>query len=114
MRQTATRRAAAPGKIDVYEAIADPTRRRLIDLLREREMPVNRLAEEFRVSRPAISQHLGVLRRADLVRERRVGRERHYRLHAEKLREVAIWLRRYERFWSTRMRKLGEHLDREE
>jgi DNA-binding transcriptional ArsR family regulator len=101
-------------RVDVYDAIADPTRRRIIDLLRDRELPVNTLAESFRVSRPAISQHLGVLRRAELVRERRVGRERRYRLDALGLREVATWLGRYERFWTTRLRKLGQYLETEE
>jgi DNA-binding transcriptional ArsR family regulator len=100
--------------VSVYDAIADPTRRRILDLLRDRELPVNALADSFRVSRPAISQHLSVLRRAELVRERRVGRERRYRLHPLALRDVATWLRRYERFWTTRLGRLGQFLDTEE
>ena len=96
----------------MYAAIADPTRRRLLAMLREGELPVNRLAAAFDVSRPAISQHLRVLREAGVVAERRVGRERRYRLRAVALREVSRWVRQYERFWSNKLTKLGDYLDR--
>ena len=78
--------------VDVYTAIADPTRRGLLDLLAEGERPVKRLAEPFAMTRPAVSQHLRVLREAGLVTERRVGRERRYRLRAAPLREVDEWV----------------------
>ena len=107
------RPAAAPPGADVFHAIADPTRRQLLAMLRGGEQPVNRLADAFDVSRPAISQHLRVLREAGAVTERRVGRERRYRLRAVALREVARWVSQYERFWADRMDRLGAYLDRE-
>jgi len=81
---------------DVFQAIADPTRRRILELLAESERPVKELAAPFRMSQPAISQHLRVLRDAGLVRERRDGRHRKYRLDAEPLRDVADWAGRYQ------------------
>ncbi|MHB8573733.1 MAG: ArsR/SmtB family transcription factor [Dehalococcoidia bacterium] len=95
----------------VFEAIADPTRRRILDLLAEGESPVLDLAAPFAISRPAVSQHLRVLREAGLVSERRVGRQRLYRLQAEPLAEVDLWLRGYRRFWQQRIRALGAYLD---
>lgn len=97
---------------DVYAAIADPTRRRLLDCLAHGEQHVNGLARPFAMSRPAISQHLAVLRRAGLVRVRRVGREQRYRLHPAPLREAYDWLAQYERFWKRKLAALREHLDR--
>jgi DNA-binding transcriptional ArsR family regulator len=100
-----------PGEADAFTAIAHPVRRELLDLLVGGEQPVKELAEPFEMSRPAISQHLRVLLEAGLVRERRSGRERRYRLHADGLREVRDWLRTYERFWAGRLRALGAYLD---
>jgi len=97
----------------VFGALADPTRRRLLELLRDGEQPVHRLATAFRVTRPAISQHLGVLRSAGLVAESRAGRERVYRLQAKALREVHTWLSQYEAFWDDRLALLGSALDAE-
>ena len=82
-----------------------------MDLLTDGEQPVKSLAEPFGMSRPAISQHLRVLRHARLVNERKVGRERCYRLCAAQLREVSDWLRKYERFWGEKLDALGEHLN---
>jgi DNA-binding transcriptional ArsR family regulator len=98
---------------DVFLAISEPTRRRLMDLLGQGELPVNRLAAPFAMTRPAISQHLRVLRSAGLVGVRRVGRERRYRLRAARLREVYDWVAHYERFWRSKLKALGEYLDRQ-
>jgi DNA-binding transcriptional ArsR family regulator len=95
---------------DVFYAVADPTRRALLDLLAQREEPVNSLAEHFAMSRPAISQHLAILLRTRLVRVRRAGRERHYRLRPEPLERIRDWLALYERFWTGKLDALGEHL----
>jgi len=100
--------------VDIFRAISDPTRRRLLKLVATRELPVNELARAFAMSRPAISQHLRVLLQAGLVSERRVGRERHYRLHAAPLREVSEWVKQYEHFWQDKLQSLGEHLEREQ
>ena len=76
---------------DVFRAVADPTRRALLDKLRATELSVNDLAGPFRMTQPAISQHLRILRRAGLVRARQVGRQRMYRLDARPLRDVFEW-----------------------
>jgi DNA-binding transcriptional ArsR family regulator len=98
-------------QVDVYHAIADPTRRGLLDLVAHTEQPVKMLAQAFEMSRPAISQHLRILKQAGLVVERKVGREHLYRLQADPLHEVSDWVQHYERFWSERLELLGEHLD---
>jgi DNA-binding transcriptional ArsR family regulator len=100
--------------VDVFHAISDPTRRRLLTLMANSELPVNELASAFAMSRPAISQHLRVLLQAGLVLERRVGRERHYRLHAAPLREVSEWVKQYEQFWLDKLQLLGEQLERDQ
>ena len=98
-------------QVDVFHAIADPTRRGLLDLIAEREQPVKTLAKAFAMSRPAISQHLRILKQAGLVVEHRVGREHLYRLQAIPLHEVSNWVQHYEHFWRERLQLLGEHLD---
>jgi DNA-binding transcriptional ArsR family regulator len=102
-------RAAAAA--DVFHAIADPTRRGLLDGLVAGEAAVGQLAASFDMSLPAISQHLRVLREAGLVTERRVGRERRYRVQPEPLREVVDWVQHFERFWNEKLDALGRHLE---
>jgi DNA-binding transcriptional ArsR family regulator len=102
----------APASFDVFTALADPTRRALLDRLRGGEQPVGALARRFRVSLSAVSQHLAVLRRAGLVRPRRAGRVRYYRLQPRPLRTVSRWVRAYERFWTERLDALEAHLAR--
>ena len=97
----------------IYTAIAHPVRRQLLDQLLDGEQSVHALAGSFTVSRPAVSQHLHVLLDAGLVAERREGRERHYRLQPERLREVQQWLRKYERFWQDRLGALTTYLETE-
>src|SRR5436190_4678546 len=101
----AKRAMSRPGTLDnkatpdVFRAIADPTRRAILDRLRGGPTPVNALAADFRQSRPAISKHLRVLREAQLVTEQRVGRERLYRLEPRALQRVAGWVEGYRGFW---------------
>ncbi|HUM10360.1 MAG TPA: metalloregulator ArsR/SmtB family transcription factor [Myxococcaceae bacterium] len=97
---------------DVFRAIADPTRRAILDRLRGGGAPVNALAAEFTQSRPAISKHLGVLRRARLVREQRSGRERIYTLDPMPLQRVSGWVEGYRAFWVTNLNALRTHLER--
>jgi DNA-binding transcriptional ArsR family regulator len=97
---------------DVFSAIADPTRRRLLDLLGGGDQSVNSLAGNFEVSVSAISQHLRLLREVGLVTVHRSGRERWYRLDAKPLRRVVDWVAHYERFWEEKLDALGEHLER--
>ena len=95
---------------DVFRAVADPTRRQLLDRLADGGESMMKLAESFEMSLPAVSQHLKVLREAGLVEERREGRLRIYTLVPGPLREVSDWIGHYEQFWQTRLRKLGDHL----
>jgi DNA-binding transcriptional ArsR family regulator len=91
----------ASGADRAYRAISDPTRRRILDLLADRERAVHELVPRFRMSQPALSQHLRVLREAGLVRVRREGRRRVYSVDPRPLAEVNGWLRRYERSWKS-------------
>jgi DNA-binding transcriptional ArsR family regulator len=97
---------------DVFNVIADPTRRRLLDLLGGGDQSVNNLAGQFDVTVSAVSQHLRLLRKVGLVTVHRSGRERWYRLNAEPLRQVAEWIGHYQRFWQEKLDALGEHLER--
>jgi DNA-binding transcriptional ArsR family regulator len=96
---------------DVFVAIADPTRRALLDLLRTGEQPVKQLAEPFAMSLPAISQHLQVLCEAGLVQMRKAGRQRLYRLNPEPLKQISDWIADYEQFWQEKLDTLGNYLE---
>ena len=96
---------------DVFAAIADPTRRSLLDQLRQGEQPVKQLAAPFDMSLPAISQHLSVLCEAGLVTQRRVGRQRFYRLNPEPLKQVSDWVAYYEQFWREKLDVLGKYME---
>lgn len=101
---------AAPNS-DVFQAIADPKRRQILDLLREGERPVGELVPHLGVTIGAVSQHLRVLREAGLVVQRKDGRHRRYSVHPAPLREVVDWTEPYARFWKNRLQRLGRHLD---
>lgn len=90
----------------VFAAIADPTRRAILDLLREESLPAGAIADCFPVSRPAISRHLRVLREAGLVREQRQAQQRWYALEPAPLRTIDDWLMHYRLFWSARLAAL--------
>jgi DNA-binding transcriptional ArsR family regulator len=96
---------------DVYHAMADPTRRAIMDRLRRGGSPVSELAAGFRMSRPAVSKHLGVLRRARLVRERRDGRRRIYQITPAPLEAVAQWVESYRAFWHVNLLSLKRHVE---
>jgi DNA-binding transcriptional ArsR family regulator len=89
-----------------FSALADPTRRAVLDLLRQGSRPAGRIAAAFPVSRPAISKHLRLLRRAHLVRERRQGRHLFYQLNPAPLRAVDSWLSHYRTFWQMSLTSL--------
>jgi DNA-binding transcriptional ArsR family regulator len=95
---------------DVFSAISHPARRHMLDLLAEADRSVNAMAGHFKMSRPAVSQHLRVLLDCRLVTEQRHGRERRYHLIPERLSPVRDWLARYERFWDDRLQRLQKHL----
>jgi DNA-binding transcriptional ArsR family regulator len=94
-----------------FQALADPTRRAVLDLLRRGSQPAGEIAGAFPVSRPAISKHLRLLRRAHLVQEHREGRHRVYQLNPEPLRAVDNWLDEYRRFWSVSLTSLKQFVE---
>jgi DNA-binding transcriptional ArsR family regulator len=96
---------------DVFTAIADPTRRRLLDRLGRGEMTVLNLAQPFEMSLSAVSQHLKHLLAVGIVTVRSEGRQRFYQLNAEPLKVVADWVGQYERFWTDKLEALRDHLD---
>ena len=104
-------RNAAPDA--AFSALADPTRRAVLDLLRSGMRPAGEIAQSFTVSRPAISKHLGILRRAHLVEERREGRHRLYQLNPEPLKSVDSWLNQYRQFWTVSLTNLKAFVEAE-
>lgn len=100
----------------IFQALSDPTRRAVLDLLRRGTRPAGQIAEAFPISRPAISKHLRQLRQARLVVENRRGRQRYYQLNAAPLQAVDSWLGEYRRFWQfnlARLKKFAEQGARE-
>lgn len=96
-----------------FHALADPTRRAVLDLLRGGSQPAGHIASAFPVSRPAISKHLRLLRRAHLVREHREGRNRIYQLNPEPLRAVDSWIEQYRVFWTANLNNLKAFVEAE-
>ncbi len=96
---------------DVFQALSDPTRRAILELLRDGSQPVGNIARDFPVSRPAISRHLRILREADLVSEIKVGRNRLYELNAAPLRTVDDWLSHYRYMWQHQLRNLKRFVE---
>lgn len=95
----------------LFTAVANPVRRRLLEILRDGAQTAGSLAARFDLSRPAVSEHLQILRRASLIREEVRGRERHYHLTAEPLAAVSDWLHPFERYWRDRMRTLSQIME---
>jgi DNA-binding transcriptional ArsR family regulator len=102
---------AASASADIFRAIADPTRRAILDRLRGGPAAVNALAADFSQTRPAISKHLRTLRQAGLVREHRIGREHIYELQPVPLQKVAGWIEGYRSFWHVSLGQLKRHLE---
>jgi len=103
--------ARATLSTDVFRAIADPTRRAILDRLRAGPANAGALAADFRSSRPAVSKHLRVLRNARLVTDTRVGRERLYAVDPVPLQQVAGWLEGYRLFWLDSLNRLKRNLE---
>ena len=96
-----------------FQALADPTRRAVLDLLRRGSQPAGQIAQAFPISRPAISKHLRLLRRAHLVREHREGRNRVYELSPEPLRAVDSWIEQYRVLWAASLNNLKAFVEAE-
>jgi DNA-binding transcriptional ArsR family regulator len=97
-----------------FDVLAEPTRRHILDLLRETERPVNDLVARLNLSQPGVSKHLRVLREAGLVEARTDAQRRIYRIRPEPLAEIDEWLRPYRRLWASRLDALERHLDTKE
>ena len=95
---------------DVFQAIADPTRREIIDLLAKQSLNLNAVAENFDISRPAISKHIRILTECGLVVVRQQGRERYCEAQLQKLKQVAKWTEQYNRFWDQKLNNLQNFL----
>jgi DNA-binding transcriptional ArsR family regulator len=94
-----------------FDVLAEPNRRRILDLLRAAERPVSELVAELEVSQPAVSKHLRILREAGLVAVRVDAQRRYYRVLPEPLRAIDEWLAPYRELWSSRLDDLERHLD---
>ena len=97
-----------------FDVIAEPTRREILDLLRERPRPVNELVAELGISQPGVSKHLRVLRDANLVRVRADAQRRWYEVDPRPLTEIDVWLEPYRAAWAARLDALEQHLDGED
>ena len=95
-----------------FEVLAEPTRREILDLVRESELSVGELVDRISLSQPGVSKHLRVLRDAGLVEVRADAQRRLYRVRPEPLAEIDAWLRPYRRLWAGRLDALEKHLDR--
>ncbi|MBT2606261.1 DNA-binding transcriptional ArsR family regulator [Peribacillus frigoritolerans] len=94
---------SASEKHDVFQAIADPTRRKVLQLLAEGDLPISEITSHFSMSRTAIAKHLHILSEAELVSGRKVGREKRFRLQPEPLAELKQWLSFYDQFWDNKL-----------
>jgi DNA-binding transcriptional ArsR family regulator len=111
MPPRSTDRARRKQRDAVFRAIADPTRREILSILRGRQQTVGEIAGNFRMSRPAVSKHLRLLRSAGLVVTRQEGTSRHCGLNATPLRAINDWLQDYERFWSKSLQSLKSYME---
>ena len=106
--------APSPALDSVFAALADPTRRRILELLASAELCVTELTRSFAISMPAISKHLRVLEKAGLITRERDGRLHRLRLEAEPMRAAAGWIERYSAFWEERLDALANYLETKE
>ncbi len=95
---------------DVYQAIADPTRRSIIEMISEKSLNLNAVADHFSISRPAISKHIKILEECGLIIIRQQGRERVCSANLRELKRVSGWVDQYRHFWTTKLDALDQHL----
>lgn len=96
---------------DVFQAIADPTRRQIIELVAEEAMTLNDIADNFKISRPAVSQHIKILNECGIIDIETVGRERFCRLHTENLIPAFLWLEQYKKQWAGRIDNFEKYVN---
>ncbi len=95
---------------DVFQAIADPTRRKIIGMVAQQPMNLNAVAENFHVSRPAISKHIKILTECGLIEIKQQGRERYCEAKLDKLNDVSVWVEQYRQFWEQKLDALEKYL----
>jgi DNA-binding transcriptional ArsR family regulator len=105
--------ARSPTTSDAFNAVAEPRRRQILDLLARGERPVNDVVESLGVGQPQVSKHLRVLREVGLVSVRGSGRQRLYRLNAERLKPIHDWVRSFEPYWERQLGRIKERAERE-
>ena len=96
---------------DVFQAIADPTRREIINMIAHETLNLNSVAEKFHISRPAISKHIKILTECGLIVINQKGRERHCEANLKKLNEVSVWVEQYREFWEQKLDALENYLN---
>jgi DNA-binding transcriptional ArsR family regulator len=102
--------ARRPTTHDPFNAIAEPRRRLLLEVLGDKELPVNEIVARVGWSQPTVSKHLGVLKQVELVKERREGRQRLYRVNAERLKPIYDWVAPFKQHWDEKFDRLDEIL----
>jgi DNA-binding transcriptional ArsR family regulator len=103
--------ARRPTTHDPFNAVAEPKRRQILEAMGAEELSVNEIVQRLGWNQPMVSKHLGVLKQVGLVEERRAGRQRFYRVNAEKLKPIFDWVTPYEHYWSERFDRLDEVLE---
>jgi len=103
--------ARTPTTFDPFNAVAEPKRRKVLEVLGTQELSVNEIVERLGWNQPMVSKHLGVLKEVGLVSERRVGRKRLYRVNAERLKPIYDWVAPFERYWSESYDRLDDVLE---
>jgi len=98
---------------DVFQAIADPTRREILNMIAHQSLNLNAVADNFEISRPAISKHIKILTECGLIEIKQQGRERYCEAKLEKLNEVSQWVEQYRVFWTAKLDALGDFLARD-
>jgi DNA-binding transcriptional ArsR family regulator len=98
---------------DVFQAIADPNRRKIIQMIARQSLNLNAVAEKFEISRPAISKHIKILTECGLITIRKEGRERYCDANLRRLGEVSQWIEQYRVFWTAKLDALGDFLNKE-
>jgi DNA-binding transcriptional ArsR family regulator len=97
---------------DVFQAIADPTRREIINMVAHETLNLNSVAEKFHISRPAISKHIKILTECGLIVINQKGRERHCEANLKKLNEISVWVEQYREFWEQKLDALENYLNK--
>lgn len=97
---------------DVFQAIADPTRRQIINLIAQQSMNLNAIADNFDVTRPAISNHIRILHECGIITISQIGRERYCKIQPENLREVSDWISQFRQLWEMKLDSFEEYLDK--